>query len=91
MEPFLVLIKQVPGCNKSQRTRSAATVNCPPRRVLCAGRTFTPLEVAPDHMRRTTGKKGQLRLETRGSKFAKFQEVKLQELACEVRSMIEEV
>ena len=41
----------------------------------------------PADMAAETGAKGKLRLEPRGSKFQKFQELKLQELAEEVGPM----
>ena len=49
-----------------------------------AGRAFTPLNAIPKELQLSTGAKGQLTLETRGSRFVKYQELKLQELASEV-------
>lgn len=52
------------------------------------GRTFMPMIEPPPHLRnmRATGKGTQnLVLQTRGSKFVKFQEVRIQELADEAR------
>eukprot|EP00891_Asterochloris_glomerata_P008965 jgi/Astpho2/8965/fgenesh1_pm.00133_%23_19_t len=48
------------------------------------GRSFQPLQAMPADIAAATGAKGKLRLEPRGSKFQKFQELKLQELAEEV-------
>jgi DNA replication licensing factor MCM7 len=45
---------------------------------------FTPMEQCPSKQCETNARKGQLYLQTRGSKFLKFQEVKVQELAEEV-------
>eukprot|EP00242_Pyramimonas_sp_CCMP2087_P007222 CAMPEP_0198204884 /NCGR_PEP_ID=MMETSP1445-20131203/8367_1 /TAXON_ID=36898 /ORGANISM="Pyramimonas sp., Strain CCMP2087" /LENGTH=745 /DNA_ID=CAMNT_0043876969 /DNA_START=68 /DNA_END=2305 /DNA_ORIENTATION=- len=45
---------------------------------------FTPLEQCPSKQCEKNARKGQLYLQTRGSKFLKFQEVKVQELAEEV-------
>lgn len=50
-----------------------------------AGRTFTPLDKAPDHVKAQGGSKRPLMLQTHGSKFVQFQEVKIQEVAAEVR------
>ena len=53
-----------------------------------AGRTFQPLLEPPVHLKNMQGMPGQpsnLVLQTRGSKFVKFQEVRIQELADEVR------
>ena len=54
------------------------------RAACIAGRSFQPLQTMPAEMAAATGAKGKLRLEPRGSKFQKFQELKLQELAEEV-------
>ena len=48
------------------------------------GRQFNPLNTIPKELQLSTGAKGQLTLETRGSRFIKYQELKLQELAVEV-------
>ena len=48
------------------------------------GRQFNPLDTIPKELQLSTGAKGQLTLETRGSRFVKYQELKLQELALEV-------
>ena len=48
------------------------------------GRTFTPLAALPSGAARRAGGAAALHLQTRGSKFVKFQEVKLQELPLEV-------
>lgn len=48
------------------------------------GRQFNPLDTIPKELQLSTGDKGQLTLETRGSRFIKYQELKLQELALEV-------
>lgn len=58
------------------------------RRVRSAGRTFQPLIEPPAHLKNMQGMPGQpsmLVLQTRGSKFVKFQEIRIQELADEVR------
>ena len=47
------------------------------------GKTYTPLEAAPGGS--SAGPKPELRMQTRGSKFVRFQEMKLQECAIEVR------
>ena len=52
------------------------------------GRTFMPMLEPPPHLKnmRATGKSAQnLVLQTRGSKFIKFQEARIQELADEAR------
>jgi len=49
-----------------------------------SGRQFNPLDTIPKELQLSTGAKGQLTLETRGSRFIKYQELKLQELALEV-------
>ena len=52
------------------------------------GRSFMPIVEPPPHLKnmRTTAKgANNLVLQTRGSKFVKFQEVRIQELADEVR------
>ena len=52
-----------------------------------AGRTFQPLLEPPAHLKNMQGMPGRpsnLVLQTRGSKFVKFQEVRIQELADEV-------
>lgn len=54
------------------------------RTACTAGRSFQPLQAMPADIAAATGAKGKLRLEPRGSKFQKFQELKLQELAEEV-------
>lgn len=46
-----------------------------------AGRTYTPLEGPPKNI---AGPQPELRMQTRGSKFVRFQEMKLQERAIEV-------
>jgi hypothetical protein len=51
------------------------------------GRSFTPLAALPAGAARRAGGAAALHLQTRGSKFVKFQEVKLQELPLEVREM----
>jgi len=51
------------------------------------GRDFNPLDAIPQELQLSTGAKGQLTLETRGSRFVKYQELKLQELALEVCSI----
>lgn len=48
------------------------------------GRQFNPLDTIPKELQLSTGAKGQLTLETRGSRFMKYQELKMQELAIEV-------
>ncbi|KAL3138278.1 Mcm2-7 hexameric complex component [Trebouxia sp. C0010 RCD-2024] len=48
------------------------------------GRQFNPLDSIPKELQLSTGAKGQLTLETRGSRFMKYQELKMQELAIEV-------
>ena len=50
----------------------------------CRTQLPSRLQTMPAEMAATTGAKGKLRLEPRGSKFQKFQELKLQELAEEV-------
>ena len=55
------------------------------------GRTFMPMIEPPQHLKnmRATGKSTQnLVLQTRGSKFIKFQEVRIQELADEARPIL---
>lgn len=54
-----------------------------------AGRTFIPIDMNPKELQQTTGARGQLNLETRGSKFIKYQELKLQELSLEVRTLVD--
>lgn len=49
------------------------------------GKTFQPLEAAPAAVARASGGNSTLQLQTRGSKFVRFQELKLQERALEVR------
>ena len=51
-----------------------------------AGKTFQPLEAAPAAVARASGGTSTLQLQTRGSKFVRFQEMKLQERALEVRA-----
>ncbi|KAK3233175.1 Mcm2-7 hexameric complex component [Cymbomonas tetramitiformis] len=46
--------------------------------------TFTPLEQCPGQVCKTNKKGGRLYLQTRGSRFQKYQEIKIQELAEEV-------
>ena len=54
---------------------------------LCAsGRTFLPITKAPPAIAAQGGSKKPLMLQTHGSKFVQFQEVKIQELASEVWS-----
>ncbi|KAK9806786.1 hypothetical protein WJX72_002809 [[Myrmecia] bisecta] len=48
------------------------------------GRTFTPLQEVPDAVANMNNSKNGLQLQTSGSKFVRFQEAKLQELAIEV-------
>lgn len=48
------------------------------------GQSFTPVEQCPSQRCKVNNKGGQLHLATRGCKFVKFQEVKVQELAEEV-------
>ena len=50
------------------------------------GKTFQPLEAAPAAVARASGGNSTLQLQTRGSKFVRFQELKLQERALEVRA-----
>ena len=52
--------------------------------VAIIGRQFNPLDSIPKELQLSTGAKGQLTLETRGSRFMKYQELKMQELAIEV-------
>ncbi len=53
--------------------------------VWCApGKQFQPLEAAPAAVAHASGGASTLQLQTRGSKFVRFQEVKLQERAIEV-------
>jgi hypothetical protein len=49
------------------------------------GRQFQPLEAAPAPVARASGGAAKLQLQTRGSKFVRFQEAKLQERAIEAR------
>ncbi len=49
-----------------------------------AGRTFTPVERPPDSAGAARGGAADLVMQTRGSRFVKFQEVRIQELAAEV-------
>ena len=53
-------------------------------RSVVTGRQFNPLDTIPKDLQLSTGAKGQLTLETRGSRFMKYQELKMQELAIEV-------
>ena len=55
--------------------------------VLPAGRTFTPVERPPDSAGAARGAAADLVMQTRGSKFLKFQEVRIQELAIEVSQL----
>ena len=48
-----------------------------------AGRTFNPIHEAPQHISAQGGNKRPLMLQTHGSKFVQFQEVKIQEMASE--------
>ena len=57
---------------------------CSSQIVVSIGRQFNPLESIPKELQLSTGAKGQLTLETRGSRFIKYQELKMQELASEV-------
>jgi DNA replicative helicase MCM subunit Mcm2 (Cdc46/Mcm family) len=50
-----------------------------------AGRTFTPVERPPESAGPTRAAAADLVMQTRGSRFIKFQEVRIQELAGEVR------
>lgn len=50
------------------------------------GRQFQPLEAAPAPVARASGGAAKLQLQTRGSKFVRFQEAKLQERAIEARA-----
>ena len=56
--------------------------------VTITGRQFNPLDTIPKELQLSTGAKGQLTLETRGSRFMKYQELKMQELAIEVCDQI---
>ncbi|KAL6779626.1 MCM7 [Auxenochlorella protothecoides x Auxenochlorella symbiontica] len=49
-----------------------------------AGKTFTPLAEAPAAVKAMNGGKSELHLQTRGSKFVRYQECKVQELPEEV-------
>lgn len=49
-----------------------------------AGRSFTPLAAPPEAVARLGATVKELKLETRNSKFIKFQELKLQEMSEEV-------
>ena len=54
-----------------------------------AGREFQPLEPnkLPEQLaQQHAGRKPRLALQARGSKFQRFQEVRIQELSCEVSS-----
>lgn len=51
---------------------------------LLPGKTFQPLDKAPDQVTARGGNKKSLMLQTHGSKFVQFQEVKIQEMASEV-------
>ena len=52
-----------------------------------AGRTFTPVERPPESAGPTRAAAADLVMQTRGSRFIKFQEVRIQELAGEVRRL----
>ncbi len=52
------------------------------------GRQFQPLEAAPAPVARASGGAAKLQLQTRGSKFVRFQEAKLQERAIEARARV---
>ena len=49
----------------------------------CSGKEFTPLQTAPDPGAASSAR-AILHLQTRGSKFVRFQEARMQELASEV-------
>lgn len=49
-----------------------------------AGRTFCPLDAPPEEPGQERRPKADLKMQTRGSRFVRFQEMKLQERAIEV-------
>lgn len=49
--------------------------------------TFTPLSTPPEEVTQRGGGKEPLRLQTHGSKFVAFQEIKVQEVSTEVSIM----
>ena len=76
----LLLLHALPSVHCGPGSQSANVL------VHGAGKTFQPLEAAPAAVARASGGTSTLWLQTRGSKFVRFQELKLQERALEVRA-----
>ena len=55
--------------------------------LVTAGRTYFPLDAPPEEPGQEKRPKADLKMQTRGSRFVRFQEMKLQERAIEVRTL----
>ena len=75
------------SCLNAEWLRVASSTGCAPLTAtpfLNAGRTFIPITKAPPVISAQGGNQKPLMLQTHGSKFVQFQEVKIQEMASEV-------